>query len=183
VADARSKAALWTGLGNLINRLGNSELAATASTQRKGKGLWSGLEVRPAVLRVGEKHQVRRVAYLGLDSSGAPLYDLCYFYYSYGYSDTQDPNCDNTGYVQVGDYFTFQDSVWDPEFNYAWVLPSLWATSFYNSAYVGGNRFYDTVAFVLYQNAYLNFAYSPFFEVATWDYGYSSGVVFGSNYY
>ena len=35
VANARSKAAQWTGLSNLINRLGNSELAATASTQPK----------------------------------------------------------------------------------------------------------------------------------------------------
>ena len=191
VADARSKAAQWAGLSSLINRLGNSELVATASTQRKGKALWEGLEVRPAVLRLGEKYQLHRADYLGPDFDGGALYDSCDFYYSYGNSDTQDPTCDNYGYVQAGDYFTFNDNVYNATFNYIF-QGSLWATSFQNSANLGGLRWYYAGPFpgivgspsaVLVQAAYLYGSYYPFFEVATWDNGYSSGVVFGSNYY
>jgi hypothetical protein len=187
VANANTTAAQWTGLSNLINRLGNAELAATASTQRKGKELWAGLEVRPAVLRLGEKYRVRRASYLGEDPSGFVWYDSCNFYWSYGVTDLNDPNCDNTGYVQVGDYFTFTDVLCD-QFDYCW-QGYLWATSFQNSALVGGNRDYDEekltsegIYGALCQYAYLNAAYSPFFAVVTVDYGYFSEV-FGSNYY
>jgi hypothetical protein len=204
VADARSTAAQWTGLSNLIKRLGNSELAATASTQRKGEGLWEGLEVRPAVLRVGEKYQVRRADFLGLDPLGYVLYDTCNFYYSYGYTDTQDPTCDNTGYVAGGDYCTFIDNLCN-ETTGDCVQGYLWATSFtgFDSHNVGGNRRFYAETYccpvpddgVLYQDAYLDYSTSPFFEQYLLvpfglggggggpHLGTASGVVYGWNYY
>jgi hypothetical protein len=106
VATASTKAAQWTGLSKLINSLGNSELATTASAEGKGKGLWEGLEVRPAVLRVGEKSQVRRADYLGGYWS-----DSCNYYFS-GYTDSDYP-CNESIYGSVNqwDYFTLIDYI------------------------------------------------------------------------